>query len=1615
MDLGGVAEHLATEAQDLTPTSSSAGNGNSNSNSNSTGTDDTGDWWDAALLEALGDIPTGDAQPEDADEPEQETSKQPPTLNDLHRQQLLARGFSEAHLQWMLAQGIVRSLSWADVELSWLRQFPKARETETGGLLLCFNPKARRPHYSLRCDIPPVDAERGKPRSYLFPAGGGDLLAAWDPSGLIDQEGRKIPAAQIGTEGLLDALICTLVLGVPCVAVTAPSHLRKLALPESMRVYIGDCDQWMARDLLPVVVGQCKSKGLKVTRLPLREQYRSAYLGEHRDLPREAKGGMEELLADYGPEKAQEVVLALAQTAREPGDYLAWEIKELGAAGLGLRWPEHKGPIQSLISAMADAHRNNPTERDALKQMAVLHLNVGAKTVNDGIKGRLARLAEKDLEARQAARQAEQAAALARGETLAPEIDKEEPTNKQLQEWIGYAHTTRFNVLTREVELDGQPITDLKLAWQFLAQQHSIEAGKSQAADALLYVAQSNPYNPIADYLARVRNDASIVPLSREEIGQLFGLDPEDSLSADLLEIALAGTAKRGMEPGSDFDHCPILRGVQGQGKSKALRELVSRPWFDELDDKGSGSQVALSSWKVMEKASTCWIFELAEIDRFTRGKDQSALKAWVTCSVDQYAEKHERNKTAHPRMFVPWGTTNEKFLLNDETGNRRFLIIECPNRVDWPRIGEVRDQIWKAILLLLDSGFEPWFDPNSEKGKAAIDGAHERGVEAALFDPRSGILLAYLEDLLEQHRLISPERRETLARTGEVLRFQSKQLDDVDIRVRYFNSGHRASKDLALLADIQDLHEAVGIDRDKRNKGTTAEINRAMSLPEIQAMGWTQRKIKARRGFALEIPGGGGTPEPQPDTGPEPADPKHGSDSRGSDSSAVGIGTTIGTTFGTQTPCTGMDLPLVPILSEDSEITHEAVSISDSRSQDTVDSLWANAPTAEGIGTTPKPTAPQEVSGPIGESAPCLAPAETEPRPFSGTPPEGITYVATADQLPDPASLPRVLGFDLETFNRRTDLWRHKASLHPCLGGEIRLAQLSTGTNTLVVDVAVIGQPAIDWLRTLLRDPSRTMVGHNLLFEATYAIAAGIRPLCRWWDTMLASQLIGDLPGHSLAAVAAHYIGQELDKTEQTGDWGHSLTAAQLTYAAVDAQVVLPLRDRLTQELESTKQAEAHRLECQMISPCADGQVRGLAVDQQAVTEALPRAQADLAAKAARVHPLLGIENWRSAVKLKTALCGHLGVALENTKSKTLKRYAADPAVALLLELRELDQTIKELRWQEAEARLTDGRTRPHYSILGANTGRTTTKALLRANSCTVPSDTEVFKSGENKGQPKPVKLDQIGYNFQGLTSRSKDHLGTGDPDTTLLDVDWDSIEVRLQASPHLYNDSGQRQILFDNLDAHAYIASQVCGREIVKDENGNWPPERAAVGKVANFSLAYGCGVNNLALQLSLAQGRPVSQAEARKVYNTWHRAHPQISRRMDEFSNGAQITETRSVSGRRVRNRGREAGANGICPVYTLSRNDGINHPIQASGKDLLADAMGDLWPALDQFPGVRIVGLIHDEVLLEVPRNIVGKVQETVLAIMTSQRLQDRYLGDVPLKASANQGETWGEAH
>jgi DNA polymerase I-like protein with 3'-5' exonuclease and polymerase domains len=57
------------------------------------------------------------------------------------------------------------------------------------------------------------------------------------------------------------------------------------------------------------------------------------------------------------------------------------------------------------------------------------------------------------------------------------------------------------------------------------------------------------------------------------------------------------------------------------------------------------------------------------------------------------------------------------------------------------------------------------------------------------------------------------------------------------------------------------------------------------------------------------------------------------------------------------------------------------------------------------------------------------------------------------------------------------------------------------------------------------------------------------------------------------------------------------------------------------------------------------------------------------------------------------------------------------------------------------------------------------------------------------------------------------------------------------------------------------------------------------------------------------------------------------------------------------------------------------------------------------------GAKIIGTVHDEIILEVPENIAGEV--AVILKETIIQAGKAYLGKVPVEVEVTIGETWAE--
>jgi hypothetical protein len=101
------------------------------------------------------------------------------------------------------------------------------------------------------------------------------------------------------------------------------------------------------------------------------------------------------------------------------------------------------------------------------------------------------------------------------------------------------------------------------------------------------------------------------------------------------------------------------------------------------------------------------WICELGEVDRMVSESSTSYLKNFLTRKVDKIRRPYAVGDSSYDRQTVFIATTNKRDFLDDKTGNRRYLVIEC-DALD-PEHGIDIQQLWAEMAHRLKAGEQPW------------------------------------------------------------------------------------------------------------------------------------------------------------------------------------------------------------------------------------------------------------------------------------------------------------------------------------------------------------------------------------------------------------------------------------------------------------------------------------------------------------------------------------------------------------------------------------------------------------------------------------------------------------------------------------------------------------------------------------------------------------------------------------------------------------------------------------------------------------------------------------------------------------------------------------------
>ena len=196
---------------------------------------------------------------------------------------------------------------------------------------------------------------------------------------------------------------------------------------------------------------------------------------------------------------------------------------------------------------------------------------------------------------------------------------------------------------------------------------------------------------------------------------------------------------------------------------------------------------------------------------------------------------------------------------------------------------------------------------------------------------------------------------------------------------------------------------------------------------------------------------------------------------------------------------------------------------------------------------------------------------------------------VTDADELPGIAETlagAGAIGADIET-----------TALDP-RDGKTRLLQLAIPEETFVVDVFAVKD--LSPLKEVLENgPVKAL--HNSKFDYQFLLAEHGISLSPVFDTMLATQLLdgGEYgASYALEAVAERYLEETVDKSARREDWSGGLSQRQLEYAARDAAILLPLRERLAGKLEEEALGYISEIEFGAVATIAEMELAGVKLD---------------------------------------------------------------------------------------------------------------------------------------------------------------------------------------------------------------------------------------------------------------------------------------------------------------------------------------------------------------------------------------------------------------------------------
>jgi DNA polymerase-1 len=527
----------------------------------------------------------------------------------------------------------------------------------------------------------------------------------------------------------------------------------------------------------------------------------------------------------------------------------------------------------------------------------------------------------------------------------------------------------------------------------------------------------------------------------------------------------------------------------------------------------------------------------------------------------------------------------------------------------------------------------------------------------------------------------------------------------------------------------------------------------------------------------------------------------------------------------------------------------------------------------------------------------------------------------------------------------------------------------------------------ALHKLRHWLESETHKKLGQNLKYDQHIFANHGIALRGVAEDTLLESYVLESHKPHDMDNLAMRHLGvKTISYAEVVGKGAKQIGFDQVDldtatrYAAEDADITLQLHHELSPQLKAQGRLEEvyRNIELPVREVLFRMERNGVLIDSKRLN-----AQSRELGEKLNVIEAQAFEaaeqpfNLNSPKQIQEILFDKLGLPVKkktpggtpSTNEEVLQELALDyPLPKILLEhraLAKLKSTYTDKLPQMVNAQT--GRVHTSYSQAVAVTGR--------------------LASSDPNLQNIPIRTPE------GRRIREAFIAPAG---SRIMSADYSQIELRIMA--HLSGDDGLLRAFGRGEDIHRATAAEVFGvaPEAVSSEQRRY-------AKVINFGLIYGMSAFGLASQLD------IERSAAQQYIDLYFSRYPGVADYMQRTREQAKkqgYVET--VFGRRLW-LPEINGANGM--RRQAAERAAINAPMQGTAADLIKLAMIAVQNWLDKEKlGTQLIMQVHDELVLEVPRDEVPEVRNKLRELMCHVAELN-----VPLEVGLGEGSNWDEAH